>query len=51
VNPPGVFAGEVEGRLPYVAYVSERDYEYDGVLLDEERILGITVRSVFVIAL
>ena len=43
VESPGAFAEEVEGRLPYVAYVSEREYEYDGVLLDEERLLGITV--------
>jgi hypothetical protein len=44
VESSGTFAEEVEGRLPYAAYVSEREYEYDGVLLDEERILGITVR-------
>lgn len=50
---PGTFAEEVEGRLPYIEYVSEKEYNYDGVLLDEERMLGITVRlftSIFVFA-
>jgi len=43
---PGTFAEEVEGRLPYIEYISERDYDYDGAFLDEERMLGITVRFV-----
>jgi hypothetical protein len=43
VESPGIFTEEVEGRLPYIAYTSEREYEYGGILLDEERILGITV--------
>lgn len=41
---PGPFSEEVVGRLPYIEYVSEREYQYKGVLLDEERILGLTVR-------
>jgi hypothetical protein len=44
VESPGIFTEEVEGRLPYIAYISKREYEYDSILLDEERILGITVR-------
>ena len=43
VGISGLFAEKAEGRLPYVSYVSKTEYEYDGVLLDEERILGITV--------
>lgn len=42
--PGTIFAEEVEGRLPYIAYTSERKYVYDGVLMDEERMFGITVR-------
>ncbi|KAF9531981.1 hypothetical protein CPB83DRAFT_50481 [Crepidotus variabilis] len=40
------FAEPVEGRLPYVAYISERQYGYDGVLADEERIIGIKTDAI-----
>ncbi len=43
VDSAGTFAEIVEGYLPCVAYISERRYNYDGVLLDEERIIGIKV--------
>ena len=33
------FAEHVEGRLPYVACASAQRYTYNGVLLDEERVL------------
>jgi hypothetical protein len=39
-----IFSEEVEGRLPCISYTSEREYGYGGVLMDEERVLGITVR-------
>lgn len=37
------FAEVVEGHLPYVGCASKERYEYDGVLLDEERVIGIAV--------
>lgn len=43
LHSPTTFAEEVEGHLPYVVYTSERYYRYDGVLLDEERIIGVKV--------
>ena len=42
------FAEHVEGRLPYVACASAQRYTYNGVLLDEERVIGIKVRVVHV---
>lgn len=47
VDSAGTFAEIVEGHLPCVTYISERRYNYDGVLLDEERIIGIKVNSRF----
>lgn len=44
VDTSGTFTEEVAGYLPCVTYVSETRYnDYDGVLLDEERIIGIKV--------
>ncbi len=38
-----VFEGEVVGRLPYLVYKADQKWNYDAVLIDEERILGIRV--------
>lgn len=43
VEPAETFAERVEGRLPYVACASAQTYAFHGVLLDEERIIGIRV--------
>lgn len=51
VGVPGPFAEKAEGQLPYVSYVSNTEYGYDGVLLDEERILGIMVRKNFAVTI
>jgi hypothetical protein len=39
-----MFKEDVRSSLPYVEVVTETEYEYDGVLIDEERILGLKVR-------
>lgn len=44
VEPADTFAEHVEGRLAYVACASARTYPFHGVLLDEERVIGIRVR-------
>ncbi|KDR73363.1 hypothetical protein GALMADRAFT_251981 [Galerina marginata CBS 339.88] len=36
-----VFSERVEGGLPYVGCASEELYTFDGVLLDEERVIGL----------
>ncbi|GAW04117.1 hypothetical protein LENED_005885 [Lentinula edodes] len=36
-----VFAEDVGGYLPYVAVKSVQTYEFHGVLMDDERIIGI----------
>ncbi|KAF8961935.1 hypothetical protein BDZ97DRAFT_1826703, partial [Flammula alnicola] len=41
VEPSETFSEHVEGRLPYVACASARTYAFHGVLLDEERVIGI----------
>ncbi|KAF5392061.1 hypothetical protein D9757_003293 [Collybiopsis confluens] len=38
-----VFKEEVGGRLPYVAVKSKRVYDFHGILMDDERLLGIKV--------
>lgn len=43
IDPAFAFAEEVSSRLPYVVTESGGHYAFDGVLLDEERILGIYV--------
>ena len=39
--------GVVRGSLPYAARLSSGRYRWDGVLMDEERVLGITVSCLF----
>jgi hypothetical protein len=39
------FHGVVYSSLPYTVYSSTEQYDYHGVLLDEERILGLSVRT------
>ncbi|KAF8880304.1 hypothetical protein BD779DRAFT_1094532 [Infundibulicybe gibba] len=39
----GLFSIPVYSRLPYCGVESEGEYEYHGVLMDEERLLGIKV--------
>ncbi|KAF5352924.1 hypothetical protein D9758_007883 [Tetrapyrgos nigripes] len=36
-----IFAEPVHGSLPYVMSCSEVDYDFDGVMMDDERILGV----------
>ena len=43
IDPAFAFAEEVSSCLPYVVTESKERYAFDGVLLDEERILGIYV--------
>lgn len=42
-EPADTFAERVEGSLPYVACASQKTYTFDGVLIDEERVIGIKV--------
>jgi len=37
----GAFEENIVGRLPYLACKAPEKWDYDAVLLDEERILGI----------
>jgi hypothetical protein len=39
-----MFYEGVRSSLPYVEIVTQTEYDYDGVLIDEERILGLKVR-------
>ncbi|KAL0948596.1 hypothetical protein HGRIS_011154 [Hohenbuehelia grisea] len=41
LDPQGIFLEPVRSALPYLLYASPESYRYDGVLLDEERILGV----------
>jgi hypothetical protein len=41
----GAFEEDITGRLPFVAFKLPEKWDYDAVLLDEERILGIRVSS------
>jgi len=38
------FEEDVRSSLPYVEIVTQAKYRYEGVLIDEERILGLKVR-------
>jgi hypothetical protein len=38
-----VFKDDVRSSLPYVEVVTLAEYRYEGVLIDEERILGLKV--------
>jgi hypothetical protein len=39
-----IFEQDVWSFLPYVEIVTQREYDYDCVMIDEERILGSKVR-------
>ncbi|KIM37681.1 hypothetical protein M413DRAFT_448215 [Hebeloma cylindrosporum] len=41
VEPTDAFSEPVIGKLPYVVSASQGKHVYDGVLLDEERVIGI----------
>lgn len=43
----GVFEDDVGSTLPYIECVSRDVFEYDGVLIDEERLVALRVCSVF----
>lgn len=43
VEPGGIFEEPVWGSLPYVASMSEALYPFHGVMMDDERVLGVTV--------
>ena len=46
VIPAGsMFREVVQSALPYIETVMHTRYRYEGVLIDEERILGLEVRS------
>ena len=40
-----IFREDVRSALPYIETVTQARYEYGGVMIDEERILGLEVRS------
>ena len=45
VLPAGsIFKEDVWSALPYVEIVTQDEYQYDGVMMDDERILGFQVR-------
>ena len=50
VEPADAFSEPVIGRLPYVMSASQDKHMYDGLLLDEERVIGIIV-SLFLSAI
>jgi len=41
ISAGSIFEEDVRSSLPYVEIVTQTEYDYDGVLLDEERILGL----------
>lgn len=43
VEPADAFSEPVVGELPYAVSASQERYMYHGVLLDEERVIGIFV--------
>ena len=43
VEPADAFSEPVVGELPYVVSASQDKHMYDGVLLDEERVIGLFV--------
>ncbi|KDR79642.1 hypothetical protein GALMADRAFT_137435 [Galerina marginata CBS 339.88] len=43
VQPTTIFAEPVGGALQYVGCISEARYKFDGVLLDEERVIGLKI--------
>ncbi|KAF8889540.1 hypothetical protein CPB84DRAFT_1785452 [Gymnopilus junonius] len=42
LEPSRVFAEPVYGKLPYVECVSAQRYSFEGVLIDEERVIGVS---------
>ena len=44
ITAGSVFEEDVRSSLPYVEIVTQDKYLYDGVMIDEERILGLNVR-------
>ena len=45
VIPVGlIFKEDVRSSLPYIEIVTQDEYQYDGVMMDDERILGFRVR-------
>jgi hypothetical protein len=45
ISAGSIFEEDVRSSLPYVEIVTQTEYDYDGFLMDEERILGLKVRS------
>jgi len=45
ISAGSIFEEDVRSSLPYVEIVTQTEYDYDEVLIDEERILGLKVRS------
>jgi len=43
ISAGSIFEEDVRSSLPYVEIVTRAEYDYDGVLIDEERILGLKV--------
>ena len=39
-----IFKEDVCSSLPYIEVVTQGEYQYDGVMMDDERILGFRVR-------
>jgi hypothetical protein len=44
VTAGSIFTEDVWSSLPYVEIVTQCEYQYEGVLMDDERILGFRVR-------
>jgi hypothetical protein len=45
ISAGSVFKEDVRSSLPYIEIVTQDEYRYVGVLIDDERILGMKVRS------
>jgi hypothetical protein len=45
ISAGSIFEEDVRSSLPYIEIVTQAEYDYDGVLIDEESILGLRVRS------
>ena len=45
ISAGSIFEEDVRSSLPYVEIVTQTEYDYDGVFIDEERILGLKVRT------
>jgi hypothetical protein len=49
IQAEGLFKEPVIGELPFVVCASESFYAWDGALIDEERVLGLEVRTSIII--